>query len=250
MTSVPPSTISTGAPSCGSPARRAAVAAMAALGFGWLGALFGQDAGYAVARLLRRDPAEIKDMLVWLFIASPFVMAALGVWLALVLTGAGRPARTGSLAFLVVLTAGTVAISVASYDWPKSFGTPVYDYELRMPAGMKITDHNLVDLTIGDEKTGTGCAVTGLQHIAGRAQVSGAFVLGRDNHVPQMSMRLREGTVHPHPEGYWRLPMMPMDKLQAEFSPWQKIEFIAPPRAVPAMPPGDFEIRYRLRRFM
>lgn len=223
---------------------------MAALGFGWLGALFGQDAGYVVARLLRRDPAEVKDMMIWLFVASPFVMAALGVWLALVLTGAGHAARTVALSFLVVITAGAVAMMAASYDWPKTSGTPVYDYELRLPAGMKITDHNLVDLTIGDEKTGTGCSVTGLQHVNGRAQVSGRFVLGRDYHAPQMSMRLREGTVHPHPEGFWRLPVMSATKVEAEFSPWQKIEFIAPPRVVPAVPPGDYEIRYRLRRFM
>jgi hypothetical protein len=250
MTSVPPSTISSDDPSSGSPTFHAAVAAMAALGFGWLGALFGQDAGYALARLLRRDPAEVKDMLIWMFIASPFVMAALGIWLALVMTGAGRAARTVALSFLVVVTAGAVAMMTASYDWPKTTGTPVYDYELRLPTGVPLSNPNLLDLTMWDEKTGSGCSVTDLRHIDGRVQVSGKFTLGNDNHAPRMSMRLREGTIHPHPEAYWRLPVMLATKVEAEFSPWHKIEFITAPRVVPSVPPGDYEIRYRLRRFM
>lgn len=250
MTSVPPSTLSSNDPSSGSPARRAVVAAVAALGFGWLGALFGQDAGYAVARLLRRDPAEVKDMLIWLFIASPFVMAALGVWLALLLTGAGRAARTVALTFFVVMTAGTVAMMTASYDWPKTTGTPVFDYELRLPAGVPLSNHNLVDLTLWNNNDGMGCTVNGMTQDGDRVQVSGTLVLGRDNHAPIMSMRMREGASFPYPEAYWRLPYMPATKPQAEFSPWQKIDFIAPSRVVPSVPPGDYEIRYRLRRFM
>jgi hypothetical protein len=249
MTSAPADPAST-ASSLGTPARRAAIAAVAALGFASLGALFGQDAGYAVARLLRRDPAEVKDMMIWLFVASPFAMAALGVWLALLLTGAGRAARTLALTFFVVMTAGTAAMMAASYDWPKTSGTPVYDYELRLPAGVALSSPNLLDITLWDDTAGTGCSVTELRQIDGRAQISGRFVFGGHNPAPAMSMRLRDGTVHPHPEGYWRMSVVPATKPGAEFSSWQKIEFIAPPRVVPSVPPGDYEIRYRLRRFM
>jgi hypothetical protein len=158
MTSAPPDTASTASPS-DSPARRAAIAAAAALGFAWLGALFGQDAGHAVARLLRRNTAEVKDMMIWLFVASPFIMAALGIWLALLLTGAGRAARTLALSILPVMTAGTATMMAASYDWPKTTGTPVYDYELRLPAGVALSNPNLLDMTLWDDTAGTGCSV-------------------------------------------------------------------------------------------
>jgi hypothetical protein len=141
-------------------------------------------------------------------------------------------------------------MTAASYDWPKTSGTPIYDYELRLPAGVALSKANLLDMTLWDDTAGTGCSVTELRHLDGRAQVSGKFVFGGDNLAPTMSMRLRDGTVHPHPEGYWRMSVVPATKPGAEFSLWQKIEFIAPPRAVPSVPPGDYEIRYRLRRFI
>jgi hypothetical protein len=249
MTSVPPSTVSTET-SLGSPAGRATVAAVAALGFGWLGALFGQDVGYLVAHLLKRDPAEIKGLLIWLFIASPFVMAALGAWLALVLTGAGRAARTVALSFLIAMTAGAMAMMAVSYEWPKTTGVPVFDYEIRFPAGVQLSNQNLVDLTVWNNNDGMGCAVNGMTQHGDRVQVSGTLVLGRDNHAPTMSMRMREGASFPYPEAYWRLPNMPATRPQPEFSPWHKIEFVAPPRVVPSVPPGDYEIRFRLRRYI
>lgn len=238
---------------------RFALAVVAFAAGGFVGFWVGEPLGYAVAALVGRDPAEVKDMLIWCFIATPIVMAALWAWLALVLTGAGRLPRTIALVWLIFVTIGAVGLTIVSYDWPKASGIPVVDYELRLPAGIKLTNKYDIGLTVWNEKSGQGCYVDSLQYIGGRAQLNGTIVVQLDNHAPTMSLRLPENQaldgprgpfVQNNPEGYWRLPYSPTSKLEIEFSPWQKIEFIAAPRAVPPMPPGNYEIRYRLRHYM
>jgi hypothetical protein len=226
---------------------------------GLFGFWLGQPLGYALAEWVGRDPAEVKDMLIWCIIATPIVMSALWAWLALILTGAGRMAKRVTLIWLILVTIGAVGILFESYDWPKASGIPVVDYELRLPAGMPLSDKYDIGLTVWNEKNGQGCYVDRLQHSNNRALLNGTIVVQLDNHTPTMSLRLPESLaldgprgpfVQKNPEGYWRLPYSPASKLETEFSPWQKIEFIAAPRAVPPMPPGNYEIRYRLRHYM
>jgi hypothetical protein len=98
-----------------------------------------------------------------------------------------------------------------------------------------------------------------LQHLDDRALLNGTIVVQLNNSTPTMSLRLPESMAmdgprgpfgRRNPEGYWRLPYSPTSKLETDFSPWQKIDFIDARRAVPPMPPGNYEIRYRLRRYM
>src|SRR5215510_12413553 len=102
------------------------VLALAAAGGGaWLGFRYGDAPGYLLADLLDRDPAELKDTLIWGVITSAAFLALAGVWLALTLTRAARRARLASLIALAVVTLGGAGMMAAAYDWPKSSGTPV-----------------------------------------------------------------------------------------------------------------------------
>ena len=236
------------------------IATLAASIFGILcGFWLGQPIGYELARLLGRDPADLKGMLIACFIAMPFFMSALFAWLALTLTGARPTSRDTARAWLAFVTVGTVVLVIGNYDWPKSSGIPVVEYELRLPAEAAVSDRHQVSLTVWSETGGTGCYIHNLQQFAGRPQLTGHIVVQTNNEKPTMSLRLVQAAaadessatfVQKSPEGYWRLPYSPQSQLETEFSPWQAIEFISAPRAVPALPPGRYEIRYRLSEFM
>ncbi len=79
-----------------------------------------------------------------------------------------------------------------------------------------------------------------------RAEIVGDIVLQTSNLTPTVSLRLNTKT-----ESYWRLPIKPDAALDKSFGPWQRIEFIPTPRPnMPPLPPGDYEIRYRVRSYM
>jgi hypothetical protein len=71
------------------------------------------------------------------------------------------------------------------------------------------------------------------------------MVLGLDNLAPTVSLTLHKA------EGVWRLPYKPDAALEKSFGPWQRIEFIPNPRrSRPPLPAGDYDVRYRVRRYM
>ncbi len=57
----------------------AALAAIAAFLGGWLGLHLGEALAYALAELVDRDIAELKDVLIWFIVLGAPVCAAAGV---------------------------------------------------------------------------------------------------------------------------------------------------------------------------
>src|SRR5262249_55048685 len=107
-----------------------------------------QAAIYALARLTDRDVAELKDMLIWSFIIGSIVGAIAAVSLVLWLTRTGKLAQKISLIALLISMTGGISMMTAAFDWPKSSGTPIIRYELRLPAGTSLPERDAIDLTV------------------------------------------------------------------------------------------------------
>lgn len=221
-----------------------AVTAAVAGGFG--GMQFGQAASYAIARLTDRDIAELKDMLIWSLIAGMATGAAAGIWIVLALARTQRWLQRGALALLAVAAVGGTAITVAAYDWPKSSGHPVVHYELRLPPGVALPPMSELRLEQWEGKSGHGIYIARTGIADGRAEIAGSFAIHRDSRGADMALGLAR-----HIESRWRIPYTGDAPLEKAFGPWQRIEFLPSPRAgVLPLPPGDYHIRYRVRRYM
>jgi hypothetical protein len=227
---------------------RHVLAIYAAVVAGWLGLRGGSALIDAIAALTDRDIAELKDMLIWSSLSGAAVGALLGVWLVLRLTRASREAQKITLFALAIAFACGAVLLLVSYDWPKSSGRPVVQYELQLPAGMPLPGRGDIDVTIWRERSGHGCYVAQVRMQGDRPVIAGSCVIASDNTEPRLSLRLSRSM-----EGHWRSPFRPDAKLEPAFAPWQRVEFVdvpSPRRKVEPLPPGAYDIRYRVRRYM
>jgi hypothetical protein len=219
----------------------------AILSGGWIGTGIGNALIYALAAYVDHDIGRFKDMLILSMLVHMAIFAVLGIWLVLFATSAHRAAQ-----ILFLCTTGFVAVVgwgllISGYPYEKTSGSPVVRYELRLPAGAPepVDGDGGYGLTIWNEKMGHGAYIEQVRRAGNRAEVKGDFVLDRGKPAPTMSLRLRGM------EGHWRVPYDGNAKLEKEFGAWQKIEFIPTPReGVPPLPPGDYEIRYRVHHYM
>lgn len=224
----------------------ALLAPVAAIVAGWLGLQLGEAFAYALAEWVDRDLAELKDVLIWCSLMGALVGALAGIWLTLRLARTRRWIQRSALIVTGLAAFGAVAIGLAGYPWPKASGVPVIEYELRLPAGLATPNLSEIDLGIWSGNNGHGCFIRELRMAGGRPEITGSMVLGLDNLTPTVSLAL-----HRKAEGVWRLPYKPDAALEKSFGPWQRIEFIPNPRrSLPPLPAGDYDIRYRLRRYM
>jgi hypothetical protein len=225
---------------------RIALAVVAAIPGAWIGIAATNALVYAIAALTDRDIAELKDMLIWSMITGLLAGGLAAIWLVLWLTSAGKWAQRVALIPLCIAALGGGAITVAAFDWPKSSGTPIIQYQLRLPAGAPLPERDKIGITVWREKLGQGCYIDQIRMADGRPEITGDLVLHTTYENPTMSLELDRASA-----GYWRLPYKPDAALEKSFGPWQRIEFIPTPRAnVPPLPPGDYEIRYRVRKYM
>jgi hypothetical protein len=222
------------------------LAIAAALAGGFAGMQLGEALSYAVARLTDRDIAELKDMLVWSLIGGMVTGAAAGIWTVLALARTSRWLQRGALALLAVAGLGGTAITVAAYDWPKSSGSPVVHYELRLPEGVALPPMSELRLTQRQGKSGHGIYIARTGMVDGRAEIAGSFVIGRDSKGSEMELGLSRNV-----ESRWRIPYAGDAPLEQAFGPWQRIDLLPSPRegTVP-LPAGEYHIRYRVRRYM
>lgn len=222
------------------------LAIAAAFASGFAGMQLGEALSYVVARLTDRDIAELKDMLIWSLIAGMATGAAAGSWIVLALARTRRWIQRGALVVLAVAALGGTAITVAAYDWPKSSGHPVVQYELRLPPGVALPPKNGIRFDQWQGKSGHGIYIRRTGAADGRAEIAGSFVIGRDSPGSEMSLGWA-----PNTESRWRIPFSGDALLEKAFGPWQRIELLPSPRAntVP-LPEGDYHIRYRVRRYM
>ena len=148
-----------------------------------------------------------------------------------------------TLGLVMLAGAGMMA---AAYDWPKSAGNPVIDYELRLPAGTVLPAHeNDIRLFVWSDRSGQGVYIKDVRRAGERPEIVGSLVLSENNLSPTVSIQLPNG-----PERHWRLPYGPNAKLEPAFGPWQRIEFVTPLGRQPIPSDGDYEIRYRVRRYL
>jgi hypothetical protein len=224
-------------------AARVVLAASAAAVCGYLGLGAGERLGYVIATLIGREIAELKDMLIWSILASGIVSALAGIWLSHWITRASKGTQQGAAIVLAGAVACGAILMLASFDWPKSAGTPVVDYELRLPAGTPLPAHDAIDITAWSDRMGQGCYIKQVRMVDGRPEITGTIVLHPG--LATVSLKLDRAT-----EGHWRLPIAADARLEKAFRPWQRIEFIPTPNkdAVP-LPAGDYEIRYRVRKY-
>ena len=117
---------------------RHVLAIYAAVVAGWLGLRGGSALIDAIAAMTDRDCAELADMVMWSSLAGAAVGALAGIWLVLLLTKASREAQKITRFALAIAFACGAVLLLVSYDWPKSSGRPVVQYELQLPAGMPL----------------------------------------------------------------------------------------------------------------
>ena len=224
------------------------LAVCASVAAGILGLLGGSALVHGIAAATDRDVAELTDMLTWGGLSGAAVGVLAGLWLVLRFTRASREAQKMTLsALLIVLACGAVLLLV-SYEWPKSLGRPVVQYELQLPAGMPLPDRSDLDVTIWRERSGQGCYVADVRMVGDRPEIAGSCVIASDNAEPKLSLRLNRAM-----EGYWRLPFGPEAKLEPALGPWRRVEFVdvpSPRGIIKPLPPGAYDIRYRVRRYM
>jgi hypothetical protein len=218
----------------------------AAVAGGFAGMQLGEALSYAVARLTDRDIAELKDMLIWSLIAGMATGAAAGLWIVLALARTPRWLQRSALAFLALGALGGAAITVAAYDWPKSAGHPVVQYELRLPQGVTLPSMSELRLEQWQGKSGHGVYIDRTGTVDGRAEIAGSFAIHRDSKGSEMALGLSRNI-----ESRWRIPYTGDAPLEKAFGPWQRIELLPSPRAnTMPLPAGDYHIRYRVSRYM
>jgi hypothetical protein len=224
---------------------RIALAIPAAIVGGGFGLMAGEAFAYLVAALTDRDIGALKDMLIWSNLTGCAICSLVAVWLVLRYTEAGRWAQRSALTAAGVAAIGGVSLMIASFDWPKRSGNPIIQYELRLPAGSPLPQRSEINLTVWREKSGQGCYIAQIRWADRRPEIVGDLTLYRNNDNPTISLQLNRAT-----EGYWRLPYKPDAALEKSFGPWQRIEFIPGPSSLPPLLPGDYDIRYRVRRYL
>ena len=212
---------------------------------GWLGLLGGEALAYAIAAWTDRDIAELKDMLIWSTFGGGLVGLLVGVFLVLVCMRSSADARRLSLISVAVAVVLVGGLMLATFDWPKSSGTPNVMYEIRLPPGAPQPRRDKVDVVLWAEKSGKGCYVSDLRRENGRPVIAGSFLVTGKSDSQTLALRLNREA-----EGHWKMPIRADAKLDKTFGPWQRIEFVPSPREnVPPLPPGEYEVRYRVRKY-
>jgi hypothetical protein len=222
------------------------LAVVAGIAGGAGGMQFGQTLSYAIAWLTDHDIAELKDMLIASAIAGLAIGAAAGFWIIVALSPFQRWVQRSALAVLVISVLGGTAMMVAAYDWPKDAGHPVVRYELRLPPGVALPPAGEIRLAQWQGKSGHGIYIDRTEMVDGRGQISGSFAIDRKSEGADIALGWA-----PNVESRWRIPYKGDAKLEKDFGPWHRIEFLPSPRAgIMPLPEGEYLIRYRVRRYM
>ena len=163
----------------------------------------------------------------------------------LVCTRCSREAqRIGLIATGVAVVVGALLL-LGSFDWPKSSGTPEVLYEIRLPAGTTTPRVERVNVILWSDRAGQGCYVAGVRRDGDRPVIAGSFLVNGSGERT-LSLGLDR-----EPQGYWTMPIKGDARPEKQFGPWQRIAFTPIPRENAApLPPGDYEVRYRVRKYL
>lgn len=150
------------------------------------------------------------------------------------------------LALGVLLLLGAAAAAVVTMrPWEKRAGIPLVEFEIRLPAGILLPDDQHIQVTLWSGNAGTGCRVIEVRRTGARPVVAGNFPVNRDDD-PRLSLRLSSTA-----EGYWAMPVERKAALEQRFGAWQTVHFLPQPRMEEApLPPGNYEVRYRVKKYL
>jgi len=221
------------------------LALAAFIGGGWLGLMGGGLLADAIAGWTGRDIAELNTMLLWSTLAGGLVGAIAGVWLVLACTRCSRDAQNTALAAGGIAVAAGAGLMLGTFDWPKSSGVPEVMYEVRLPAGLPKPRLDRVNVVCGSDKASQGCYVSGVRRDGDRPVVAGSFRMnGQSDRTLSLGLD-RE------PQAYWTVPIKSDAKLDKAFGPWERVRFTPISRDnQPPLPPGEYEVRYRVRKYL
>ena len=213
---------------------------------GWLGLMAGEALAYAIAAWTDRDIAELKDMLIWSTFGGGLIGLLVGVWLVLTVMRSSVEARQIALIGAAAAVIGVGALMLGTFDWPKSSGTPNVMYEIRLPAGTPQPRFDKVSVKLWNQKSGSGCYLSELRRDGDRPVIAGSCLITSNAGGQTMSLGLDRGQ-----ESHWKMPIRADAKLEKAFGPWQRIEFVPPPREnTPPLPPGEYDVRYRVKKYL
>ena len=213
---------------------------------GWLGLMAGEALAYAIAAWTDRDIAELKDMLIWSTFGGGLIGLLVGVWLVLTVMRSSVEARQIALIGAAAAVIGVGALMLGTFDWPKSSGTPNVMYEIRLPAGTPQPRFDKVSVKLWNQKSGSGCYLSELRQDGDRPAIAGSCLITSNAGGQTMSLGLDRGQ-----ESHWKMPIRADAKLEKAFGPWQRIEFVPPPREnTPPLPPGEYDVRYRVKKYL
>lgn len=143
--------------------------------------------------------------------------------------------------------AGLLAAILAAADQRASgpAGAPLVEFEIELPAGTLLPDNRNISVMLWNGGSGRGCKVTQVRRSGARPVVAGSFVAGRNNDE-RLSLQLSHFS-----EGHWKMPVKARTPIEKTFGAWQPIEFVPSPRQDEApLPPGDYQVRYRVVKYM
>ncbi|MBX9825796.1 MAG: hypothetical protein K2Y27_12455 [Xanthobacteraceae bacterium] len=75
--------------------------------------------------------------------------------------------------------------------------------------------------------------------------IAGSFLVASKADSQTMSLGLDR-----RQEGHWKMPIRADARLDDTFGPWQRIELVPNPREnMPPLPPGEYEVRFRVKKY-
>jgi len=144
----------------------------------------------------------------------------------------------GVAAFISALLAASVQHSA------KPMGVPLVEFEIQLPPGILLPHDRNISVTLWNGHLGTGCKVTQVRRTGPRPVVAGRFMIGRGTEQ-RLSLRLSQ-----YAEGFWTMPVEQRPQIGKDFGAWQSIQFQAERVEESPMPPGNYDVRYKVVKYM
>lgn len=95
---------------------------IAALAF-FIGAHLGGALGHGIAVITGRDPAELKDMMIWCMIGTAFSSGAGAIWAMILVLKANRWIKIAAGTLFCLVALGSIGITTLAYIEAPRYGT-------------------------------------------------------------------------------------------------------------------------------
>ena len=157
----------------------------------------------------------------------------------------GLASRFAALILAALTIAGLVSALLATSAQfnARPAGSPLVEFEIQLPPGILLPDDRNISVTLWNGHSGTGCKVTEIRRTGSRGVVAGRFVVRRGEQ--RLSLRFSR-----YAEGFWEMPVEPHTPVNRDFGPWQSIRFSTDRIEESPLPPGQYEVRYKIAKYI